>query len=378
MRFRSILCVLFLCLTCAANGYGRSYLAADSSRYKIVSLDSLSDEDLALLEEYQDSFLREVEDIKAAISFSKKNRKSIDTTIAQLNRSSHAEIALDVCGPVLSNGRYSGLKGAAIYPSAMYYHKWGLYAALSMGFFTDSTIRHRAKVPLVVVSPGFSRTFFKRWSVSVGYSRSFIFYVNDIQKGMLNNNVTFSTGFDFWSYLSLNISAGVSWSSNLKSKKYTTIFLKKVYYSTITRDAGQAYSTNLTLTLKKDFCFFNVLGAKALTISPELYFLFGHDNNTLITRSINSHPSLPGTNTGPAGILSYDKFFGFLDIEPGLTIDWRIKNVEIFASFHCAIPFNEYDSDKAVRVANPKEYYPYGQGGIKYLFRIQKKLKPRA
>ncbi len=352
-----------LLLTGLASQAAEQAMAKDSTLRKPFSLDSLSDEDLALLEEYQDSFMREVNEIKSAIGITRKAYKPIDSTVAQMNRTSHVEIGLDVCGPILSNGRSSGLTGPVFYPSAMYYHKWGLYAALSMGFFTDSTIRTRAMVPLVAVSPGFSRTFFNKWSVALGYSRSFVFYVNDVQKGMLNNNISLSTGFDFWRYISLSVSAGISWSSNLRSKKYVSVLLKKVSYRTITIDAGQAYSANIGITLRKDFSFYNVLGAKVFTISPELFFLFGNDNSTLITRSVNR----------TQGLLTSDKFFGFLDLEPGLTLNWRIRNVEVFGAFHCGIPFNEYDTDKLMRVKNPKEYYPYGQGGIKYLFRIKKK-----
>ena len=130
----------------------------------------------------------------------------------------------------------------------------------------------------------------------------------------------------------------------------------------MTEDAGQGYSSNIGISVRKDFCFFNVMGAKVFTLTPDFYFLFGQDNSTLITQSLRK----------PIDITS-DKFFGFLDVEPGLTVDWRIRNLEIFAAFHCAIPFNEYKSDTQTRIKNPKEYYPYGEGGIKYLFRVKKK-----
>ena len=148
----------------------------------------------------------------------------------------------------------------------------------------------------------------------------------------------------------------------MNSKKYIRVGLHKVLYKTITVDAGQSYAANIGLSLRKDFCFYNIIGAKVFTITPDIYFLFGNDNSTLITRSIKLK-----------NILTSDKFFGFLDVEPGITLDWRIRNVEIFGSFHCAIPFNEYNTDQSKRIKNPKEYYPYGEGGIKYLFRITPK-----
>ncbi len=345
---------------------------ADTARYKITSLDSLSDEDFALLEEYRDSFMLEVEDIKATALY--KKRKPIDTTVALMNRSSHVEIGLNVSGPILSNGRSSGLKGALLTPNILYYHKTGLYAAFGINFFTDSAMRASAKVPSLYISPGFSRTFFKRWTFSTGYARSFIFYGTDIktltytfpasdyQKGLLNNSVFMYNSFDFWRYITLGASVGASWSSNLTSKKYTTGPLgRKLYYKDLTRKSGQAYSVNVGLILRKDFCFYNVLGAKVFAISPDFTMLFGHDNSTLITRAVRR----PGIK------IDSDKFFGLLNVEPGFSLDWRIRNFEIFGAFHCAIPFNEYDSDTETRVKNPKKYYPYGEGGIKYLFKIK-------
>lgn len=344
--------------------------------YKITSLDSLSDEDVALLEEYRDSFLLEVEDIKAAMLY--KKRKPIDTTVALMNRSSHAEISFNVTGPILSNGRSTGLTGAMLSPSVMYYHKLGFYAVLGLNFFTDSTMRASAKVPSMYISPGFNRTFFKRWTFSTGYARSFIFYGTDIktqnysfpasdfQKGLLNNTLFMYNSYNFWQYITLGLSVAASWSSNLTGKKYTTGPLgRRLYYKDLTRKSGQAYSINVGLVLRKDFAFYNVLGAKAFTVSPDFCLFFGHDNNTLITRAI----SRPGLK------IDSDKFFGLLNAEPGFSLDWRIRNFEIFGAFHCAIPFNEYDSDAGTRIKNPKKYYPYGEGGIKYLFRTPKSPK---
>lgn len=336
----------------------------DSTKYTIVSLDSLSDEDLALLEEYKDSFLTEVKDIKAALGI--KSIKPVDTTVALMNRSSHFEIGLNAAGPILSNGRNTGLTGAVLSPTLMYYHKLGLYAATGMSFFTDTVISKSAKVPSFFISPGFYRTFYKRWTFNLAYTRNFIFYGLEVQRGMLNNSFSLYNSYDFWHYLTLSVSANISWSSNLTSKKFVRIGLRKVYYKTITKDAGQAYAANIGLSLRKDFCFYNVIGAKVFTLTPELYVLLGMDNSTFITRSIKRRI-----------VLTADKFFGLLDVEPGLTATWRIRNLEIFGAFHCAIPFNEYSSDQSKRIKNPKEYYPYGEGGIKYLFRLQKR-KPES
>ncbi|HLP20162.1 MAG TPA: hypothetical protein VK174_07675 [Chitinophagales bacterium] len=361
-----IILLLFVCTTTAQK--------VGTSNLKIMSLDSLSDEDLALLEEYRDSFLIEVQQIKEALGY--KKRRPVDSTVAVMNRSSHVEIGLNVSGPVLSNGRKTGLKGAVFAPGMMYYHKTGLYLALGMSFFTDSAMRVSARVPSMYISPGFSRTFFKRWNFSIGYTRNFIFYGADVkiqnytfpaadfQRGLLNNSISVYNSYDFWQYLTVGISAAVCWSSNLYSKKYTTGPLgRKLYYKDLTKKGGQAYTASIGLSLRKDFSFYNILGAKVFTVTPDIYFLFGRDNSTLITRAVRR----------PGLTIDADDFFGFLDVEPGLALTWRIRNLEISGSFHCAIPFNEYDSSSGKRIKNPKEYYPYGEGGIKYLFRISRK-----
>ena len=327
---------------------------------------------MALLEEYKDSFMSEVKLIKSTLGL--KKAKPIDTTVALINRSSHCEISLDATGPIFSNGRTTSLTGAALYPSVMYYHKTGLYASLSMGFYTDSAVRKSAAVPLVAFSAGFYRTFFKRWTFSIGYSRNFTLYQEKIYQGMLNNSFNLFNSFNFWNYLTLGVNTSVSWSSNLTSKKYLEVQLgpnrpvRKVYYKTLTNDIGQAYGVNVALSLRKDFSFFNILGAKVFTVSPELYFIFGHDNSAFLIQGFRQ----PGQSP-----LTYDKFFGLLDIEPGFSVDWRIRNLEIFGSFHVAIPFNDYNETTYTRVVNPKEYHPYGSGGIKYLFRIAPKKKVR-
>jgi len=342
----------------------------DSTKYKFISLDSLSDEDMAMLEEYKDSFMAEVKEIKSAMLY--KKLKPIDTTVALMNKASHVEISLDFASRVLSNGRDAGIKGVVFYPSAMYYHKIGFYAALSMAFFTDSSISNSARVPIVFFSPGFSRTFFNRWNFSLSYTRSFVLFGNTFQRGLLNNSFTLYNSFNFWNYLTVSVSAGISWSSNLNNNKI--VFGRRVTYRTLTQKLEQGYSGNIAISLKKDFSFYNVLGAKVFTLTPELYFLFGRDNNAFLQKQY-----IKGQNqqTDSTYRLAYDNLFGFLNLEPGLTADWRIRNLEIYASFHCAIPFNEFVENGGVagRITNPRHYYPYAEAGLKYLFRIKKKPK---
>ena len=328
---------------------------------------------MALLEEYKDSFMKEVKEIKSTMLY--KKQKPIDTTVALMNRLSHVEISLDFASKVLSNGRDAGVKGVVFYPSVMYYHKTGLYAALSMAFFTDSTIRHSAKVPIVFISPGFSRTFFRRWTFGLSYTRSFVTYGNTFQRGLLNNTISLYNSFNFWNYLTLSVSAAVNWSSNLNNRHVALVFRgRPLTYRFLTQKLGQGYSGNLAISLKRDFCFYNVLGAKIFTLTPDLLFLFGRDNNAFLQKQYIKGQNQQADSTYR---LAYDNLFGFLNVEPGLTADWRIRSLEIYTAFHCAIPFNEFVDNGSVagRITNPHRYYPYVEAGIKYLFRIKKKAK---
>jgi hypothetical protein len=337
-------------------------LTQDSTKYKIISLDSLSDEDKALLEEYRDSFLLEVEDIKNV--FYKKKLKSIDTSVAFLNRSSHLEIGLDFMSRILSNGRASGISGVGLLPSVMYYQKLGFYGSVSMFFFTDSTFRKNAPIPLLNLTAGYYKTVLKRWGLGIAYNRSFAFYSDTFQQGILNNAVSLTTGYNFWNYITLTATASVSWSGNLNKKNRYMYFRppvpfmppRKVSYDSYTRELGQEYAANLLVSLRKDFSFFNIIGAKVFSVIPELNFLFGQDNSILLfDRQIVN-----------------DKFFGFLNLEPALSLDWRIKNVEIYAGCRLAIPFNQLNATTNTRELNPKKYYPYAQAGAKYLFMVRK------
>ena len=369
--FLAVIVILLLVNQCNAQ-------QADTTKRQIISLENLNPEDSALLEQLKAEFDQEVKDIKASVLY--KKLRPIDTTVAMMNNSSHAEIGLDFTSRILSNGRSSGVKGVGFYPSAMYYHKTGFYASLSMAFFTDSTIRHSAKVPAIYLTPGFYRTFFKWWTFGTGYTRSFVTYGNDFQRGLLNNTFSLYNSVNCKGYLTISVGASISWSSNLNNRKVIIRRplqpQKNETYRSLTQKLGQGYTAGVTVSLKKDFSFYNVLGAKVFSITPELLFVFGRDNNAFIQTQY-----IRGLNqkTDTTYRLAYDNMFGFLNLEPALTANWRIKNLEIYAAFRCAIPFNEFVQENGVagRVTNPHHYYPYAEAGVKYLFRVARKSKTK-
>lgn len=350
-----------------------------SNSYQL-NLDSLSDEDAALLEMYRDSFLSELADMKMVLRQIRK--KPIDTTVALMNAKSHVEISTDVQGPVYANGRNVGLSGAAFFPSILYFHKSGFYASGSLGFYSDSFMRKAAIVPLANLSAGYYKNFFRYWTLSVGYNRSFLMYADSFYSGLLNNSINASNSYNFWGYVTLTANIAASWSSNLLRKK--TLKLSPMDYRSfqqVTKDYHQAYAVYLNLSLSRNFTFFNVLGAKVFSITPSFSTQIGHDNNAFILRNITTQqyqqPPKPGQPPPPPPTLQYNNFFGLLNLQPSLSLDWRIRNLEIYAGCYLAIPFNDYNSTTQIRTVNPKKYYPFGQGGVKYLFRVQKIKKPK-
>lgn len=347
---------------------------AQNKEINVINLDSLSVEDSLLLEEFKDEFLAEVKDIRSAFS-KNKGSSGLDSTINIMNRSSHVEIGLDIAGPIYSNGRETGISGAAFYPSLMYYHKTGFYASAGMSFFTDSFIRKSSPIPALSITPGFFRTFFKRWSVGVHYTRSFPFYAGSFERGLLNNTFSFQNSFDFWNYLQLSLNATISWSSNLNSKKYKevtipgTMLKKRIYYSMLTKDLGQGFCAGISILLRKEIIAYSSIKGGVLSVAPSFQLQFGNDNSAYILRGI--------INGRPQPIQS-DRFFGLLNLQPGLTAGWRITNFELYANVNVAIPFNEFDDSSLKRIRNPKQYLPFGEGGLRCYFKVKKLTRKRS
>ncbi len=327
-------------------------------RSGIPDMHKLSPVDSALLEIYKDSFqtdLMNFLDIFNDIQIKKK-----DTSVYNMDRSSRAEVSLGFVSRNLVYGRDMGISGPGFFPSTTYYHKYGFCVGLTLAFYTDPTIASATPVPATVPYAGFQRTFFKRWFLGVDYSRTFLGYGSVESRNMLVNDFAFSTSIDFWKRLILGFSAYIDWSSLNLPRKALPQFEKRSYEA--------------PLSLRKEFIIYNFIGAKVFTITPAITAYFATDNFAFIRQRAVAE------QTG--GTLSVytpavDHFFGFTDIEPSLNLDWRIRNVDIFALPALAIPFNVFDYQTSSRVKNPHEYEFYVQAGVKYLFHLNKVMKKR-
>jgi len=325
-----------------------------------ISFDSLSLDDKALMDKYKDVFENDLEDFLDIFNTSPKSK--IDTTVYDMDRSSHVEIGLDFISRNLINGRITGISGVAFNPSVSYYHKTGLYFGISTGFYTDPAIVKVTAVPLVALSAGYQHTFFKRWFIGLGYSHNFVTYGGTVSRRLLDNTLSLSTSVDIWKHIVLGASGDIYWSS---------------IHSRVLPEA-EKFSSEIALSVRKEFFIYKFIGAKVFTITPALNFYFGNDNRAFAKQLGTSEVKGDSVTRKNVTKIISNNYFGFLDIEPSVMLDWRIRNLDIYATPTLAIPFNTLNTKTDVRTLNPKIYSFYIQAGIKYLFCVKPKKKKAA
>ena len=332
---------------------------------KVINLDSLSADDEALFVQYKDSFKNDLEDFLDVINPSKQIK--IDTSVYDMDRSSHVEVSFDFVSRQLINGRIIelntskgkviALTGVGFYPTVMYYHKYGFYAELNTTFYTDYKIAHATPVPVVTPLAGYQHTFFKRWFIGAAYERTFNTYGSSLSKQLLNNTMTISSSVDVWKKLIFSSVFYVFWSSEHSAGL----------------PADEKLSMELVLSLKKEFIIYKFLGAKEFTITPGMNFNFANDNRTYISALAVSDVKKDAKKDTVIRTQNVNDFFGILDLEPSLNFDWRIRNVDIFLLPTLAVPLNIFYPAKEERVLDAKVFRFYIQAGVKYLFCVKPK-----
>ena len=291
-----------------------------------------------------------------------------DSLIDHADTRSHFELALDIYSRQLIDGRQGPAHDILGSPSLKYQHKSGFYIALNIEaykliFKQYKITKHPADTVLasidktvadVIPSIGFSRTFFDYWDVDASFEHTFLFYGND--RNYLATAFNLSTAFNFWDY----IKAGVDYSILFGGSAKTPAKEKQ-------------YSNILAFDLSHDFKIYRFIGATIFTIQPMLTVDVGNDNlvrGRLLARDINGGLTI----TNPI-----DDFFGLLNVEGAVNIEYRIKNLSIELMPRVAIPFN-------VVPANATETAPfrnntstganfYFAASIKYNFRFWKEKK---
>jgi len=357
--------ILVMLLAVQAPGL-RAQVLSDSLP-KILNLDSLSADDQELLSQYQDSFKNDFYTVLDVFNINGKPKE--DTSVFDMDRSSHAEVGLDFVSRELINGRIIALNttkgrlislsGVGFYPAIAYYHKTGLFVSLSTTFYTDSALAHATSIPVISPSAGFSHTFFRRWFLSTSYVRNFNTYGSAESRILLNNEMSFTSSIDIWKRIIFSSTLYVYWSSDHAANV----------------PADEKSSVEILLTLKKDFRITRFIGATEFTITPAMNFYFANDNRTYVSALGVSDVKKDNKKDTIQKTENTNDFFGFLDLEPSVTLDWRIRNLDINFAPVLAIPFNVFAPLRDKRFLNPKIYRFYVQAGIKYYFCVKSKKK---
>ena len=313
------------------------------------TIDSLKD----LYKEVKDSMRDEVRD-------------HVDSLIEHMDKCSHFEVALDIASRQLIDGRSGPANGVVGSPSLKYVHKSGFYAMFNTDeyklIYKQASIQKRPpKIDTttinkiesdITLTAGFARTFWEKWDLDASLDHTFIFYGKD--KTYLSNSFNLNNSFDFWSYISVDL-------------YYSLLFGG----SSNTPASEKKYSNIITAGISHDFKIYRFLGSKVFTITPEFLVDAGNDNyvrNRLLARNQNGGLDIIKPAT--------DNFFGLLNIEGSINIDYRIKNLEIYVDPRVAVPFNVVPFN----ATNPSAYRNnttagpifYVTTGVKYLFRFWK------
>jgi hypothetical protein len=295
-----------------------------------------------------------------------------DSIIDHMDKCSHFELGFDFASRQLIYGRKGPATSIVGSPSLKYIHRTGIYAMFNtdeygLQYKKLSIQKRPAKIDTVnidkiesdiILTAGFARTFWERWDVDASFDHTFIFYGQD--KNYLSTGFNVNTSYDFWSYISLNV-------------YYTILFGGKSKSSA----SDKAYSNLISIGLSHDIQIYRFLGAKVFTITPEFIADMGNDNyvrNRLLARNENGGLTVAKPTS--------DNFFGLLNLEGSLNIDYRIKNLEVYIDPRVAIPFNVVP----VNAVSPVPYrnnkttgsIVYVTVGVKYLFRFWKEHHHRS
>ena len=313
------------------------------------TVDSLKD----LYKDVKDSMRDEVHDY-------------VDSLMDHMDKCSHFELGFDFASRQLIDGRSGPAYSVVGSPTLKYIHKSGFYAIFNTDeyklIYKQASIQKRP--PRIdtstinniesdlTLTAGFSKTFWGKWDLDASLDHTFIFYGKD--KTYLSNSFNLTNSFDFWSYISVdlyyNILFGGSSNTPASEKKYSNI---------------------ITAGISHDFKIYRFLGSKVFTITPEFLVDAGNDNyvrNRLLARNQNGGLDIIKPAT--------DNFFGLLNIEGSINIDYRIKNLDIYVDPRVAVPFNVVPFN----ATNPSAYRNntttgpifYVTAGVKYLFKFWK------
>ena len=292
-----------------------------------------------------------------------------DSIIDHFNNRSRFELSLDITSRQLIFGRQGPAHDIIGSPALRYQHRVGFYIALGLDVYRlkykqinitrhplhlDTTAVDKI-VADVIPTIGYTKTFFDKWDVDISLGHTFISYGKDVN--FLATELNISNGFDFWDYITANI----SYSLLLGGSSQTPATEKQ-------------YSNILSFELNHDFRIYRFIGATIFSIQPSLSVDVGNDNyvrGRILAREQN------GGLTASKAIV--DDFFGLLNVEGAVNIQYRIKNLAIDLMPRVAIPFNVVPANAldaaTFRNNQSRGAIFYFAASIRYNFRFWKEKK---
>jgi len=279
----------------------------------------------------------------------------IDHLLDRVDRASHVEISTDILSKNYIAGRPSNIKGPVIAPGIAFFHRVGPYVYLSTQQYTDARLKSVA-IPELDFGLGFQRELVENWFFDISYGHAFLNYGGNATRKLLSNNFSVATSYNFFDY----ITAAVYYDALFGGTKKTPV--------------AEKHANQLGFALEHDFYLYHFIGARRFTITPSAMVNFGSDNFLYLrNRGVSEQGS------GKLDLSTIQQtFWGLLDVEAAVNFDYRIKNLEVYASPIFAMPFNVPNASNATIRDKTGKPSIYANVGIKYLFRAWKgKWKPK-
>jgi hypothetical protein len=311
----------------------------------------------------------------------------VDSVIQHFDRWSHLELGVDLLSRQVFNGRTAGVS-PSFFPSLTYRHYVGLYASAGFSGYFDTTSSQSRRgrpgttnnqlYPSMEFTIGFSRTLFNSLDIDLFYNRSVNLFTSQFQiggvrenistKNLLANTMGIYVGYDFFDYIKL----AASYNYVFGSFSYATTDA-----ATITKIEKQLAPLNyltkahlVNVSLSKDFRFYHFLGAKIFSVIPQLDLGLGSD---AVASALNRQR---GANQNSAVDTTGKSYTGLLALDASLTLDYRIKNLEISLAPRLALPFNTYNYQLQKRESGLGTPVFYVSVGVKYIFKFWKDRYP--
>jgi len=291
-----------------------------------------------------------------------------DSLLTIVSGSSHLEISTDFYSRVIYDGRVFSRNAVSLMPGIRYKYRLGFYAELSMYNYFPYDSTFKVPVDQVNLMAGFTHKIIRHWYVDVSYTHWFLEYGKEDVKvadgngetlqynsrTLMDNIFDLNTRYNFFNCVDATVDFSFMFGADVN-----TVLKKRVI------NTSHETATTLNFDLRKDFPIYIITKKlnSVLSIGPE--FLIGCGSENAFKRVNADAINLKEAR----GSVQQINFWGLLDLEPALNVDWQLRNFDFTFSPRLAVPYNV---NPAVHDNKPGNVVPYVTAGIKYMFRIKK------